>query len=79
MVKTWRRILWWADRVGTPVEYVAKQVTNALVRLPLPSNNIPSPLKRKATDGSLDATVLHPRMRRTPRAGAQGFHTGADI
>lgn len=33
MVRRWRGILWWADQLGTPVEYVAKQVTDALVRL----------------------------------------------
>jgi NAD(P)-dependent dehydrogenase (short-subunit alcohol dehydrogenase family) len=78
MVKTWRRIIWWADRIGTPVEYVAKQVTDALVRLPSPTY-IHHPLKRKGTDRPLDATMLHPRMRCAPRAGAQGFCTRADI
>lgn len=37
MMKRWRKILWWAARLGTPVEYVAKQVMDALVRL-FPTN-----------------------------------------
>lgn len=79
MIKTWRKIIWWTERVGTPIEYVAKQVTDALARLSLLSNPARTPLKRKGTDRSLDATMLHPRMRCAPRAGAQGFCTGTDI